>query len=148
MIIISDANVSFVMTEYSVAEDAGSVSVCVDSGVTGGFQADLTVSLSATDGTACEDTLHHLVLSISDTFYNSVATAIGDDTGLTAAEFTVVFPANSGDIIRCSNISITDDEILEGYHDFTVTVTGAGSHALVNAVSSVTTVTITDDEGE
>ena len=39
---------------YDVNEDAGAVSVCVDSGVTEGFQTDLTVSLSATDGTACE----------------------------------------------------------------------------------------------
>ena len=46
--------VSFVLDEYIVNEDAGAVSVCVDSGVTEGFQADLTVSLSAADGTACE----------------------------------------------------------------------------------------------
>ena len=46
--------VSFVLDEYSVNEDAGAVSVCVDSGVTEGFQADLTVSLSATGGRACE----------------------------------------------------------------------------------------------
>ena len=42
------------MDGYNVTEDAGAVSVCVDSGVTEGFQTDLTVSLSATDGTACE----------------------------------------------------------------------------------------------
>ena len=42
------------MNEYNVSEDAETVSVCIDSGVTEGFQTDLTVSLSAIDGTACK----------------------------------------------------------------------------------------------
>ena len=46
--------VSFVLDGYIINEDAGAVSMCVDSGVTEGFEADLTVSLSAADGTACE----------------------------------------------------------------------------------------------
>ena len=47
------------MDEYTVIENEGAVSVCVDSGVTEGFEANLTVSLSATDGTACETFLLH-----------------------------------------------------------------------------------------
>ena len=42
------------MDAYDVGEEAGSVSICVDSGVTGGFQAELVVALSATDGKASE----------------------------------------------------------------------------------------------
>ena len=52
--IIVDAEVMFVQHEYPVEEKAGSVTVCVDSGVTGGFETALTVSLTAQDGTACE----------------------------------------------------------------------------------------------
>ena len=37
-----------------VNENEGAVDICVDSGVTEGFQANLTVSINATDGTACE----------------------------------------------------------------------------------------------
>ena len=49
------------MDEYTVNENEGAVSVCVDSGVTEGFEADLTVSLNATDGTACEyEYMHQL----------------------------------------------------------------------------------------
>ena len=49
------------MDEYAVIENEGAVGVCVDSGVTEGFEADLTVSLSATDGTACEyEYMHQL----------------------------------------------------------------------------------------
>ena len=51
--IIVDAEVMFVQHEYPVEEKAGSVTVCVDSGVTGGFEMALTVSLTAQDGTAC-----------------------------------------------------------------------------------------------
>ena len=53
MFLISDAMLGFVMDRYSVHEDTGEVSVCVDSGMTEGFQTDLTVTLSAMDGTAC-----------------------------------------------------------------------------------------------
>ena len=35
-------------------EGTGAVDICIDSGVTEGFQTDLTVSLSATSGTACK----------------------------------------------------------------------------------------------
>ena len=40
--------------DYTIREDSGSLSVCVESGVTGGFETALTVSLTAQDGTACE----------------------------------------------------------------------------------------------
>ena len=44
----------FVEDSYTVGEEAGSVSICVDSGVTGGFQAELVIALSAVDGKASE----------------------------------------------------------------------------------------------
>ena len=50
-----DAEVRFVMEEYSVMEESGSVTVCVEL-VAGGFEANLTLNLSAQDGIACE---HH-----------------------------------------------------------------------------------------
>ena len=78
---------------------------------------------------------------------NIVLLAIGDDTNLTSTEFTVVFPAGSTSEIQCSNITIRDDEVLEGTQDFTVTITEAGSYALINTSSSLTTITISDDEG-
>ena len=40
------------MDTYVVGEAAGSVSICVDSDVMGGFQAELVVTLNATDGKA------------------------------------------------------------------------------------------------
>ena len=49
---LPDAQVRFVTDEYRIGEESGSVSVCVESGVTGGFQTALTVGLAAQDGTA------------------------------------------------------------------------------------------------
>ena len=37
---------------YTVNEDDGSVDICVDSGVTDGFEANFSVSLKAMDGKA------------------------------------------------------------------------------------------------
>ena len=73
--------------------------------------------------------------------------AIPDDTNLTSTELTVVFPAGNTSEIQCSNITIRDDEVLEGTQDFTVTITEAGSYALINTSSSSTTITLGDDEG-
>ena len=50
----TDAEVRFVSDELRTQEESGSVSVCLESGVMGGFETTLTVSLSAQDGTACE----------------------------------------------------------------------------------------------
>ena len=37
---------------YTVSEETWNFEVCVDSGVTGGFQTDLSISLTAVDGKA------------------------------------------------------------------------------------------------
>ena len=50
----TDAEVVFIVNEYSIGEESGSASVCVDSGVTGGFETALSVFLSAEDGKASE----------------------------------------------------------------------------------------------
>ena len=51
---------------YTVGEENGTVSVCVDSGVRGGFETALTVSLTAEDGTACKQySKIHLLLTLS-----------------------------------------------------------------------------------
>ena len=42
------------MDAYVVGEEVGSLNICVDSGVTEGFQAELIVTLSAMDGKASE----------------------------------------------------------------------------------------------
>lgn len=51
---VLDAEVRFVTDDYMIGEESGSLSVCVESGVMGGFETALTVSLTAQDGTAGE----------------------------------------------------------------------------------------------
>ena len=48
--------VEFEAATYTVSEENWSVDICVDSGVTGGFETDLVVSLVAMDGKASEST--------------------------------------------------------------------------------------------
>ena len=50
----ADAEVGFVASVYSINEEAGDVDICVDSGVTAGFETDLVVGFMATDGKASE----------------------------------------------------------------------------------------------
>ena len=69
-----------------------------------------------------------------------------DDTGLPGADFALVFPAGSSESIRCFTVPIVNDTLLEGTHEFTVTATDAGPHALINTLSSSTTISITDNE--
>ena len=54
VVLFTDAVIAFEQDMYDVDENGGSVMVCIDSGVTGGFQTVLTVSLSAADGKASE----------------------------------------------------------------------------------------------
>ena len=46
----------------SVAESAGTVDVCVNPGIVGALQADLTVTLDSNDGTASESANWHIVM--------------------------------------------------------------------------------------
>ena len=71
-----------------------------------------------------------------------------DDTGLLSAEFALIFPTGSSESTLCTSIPIVDDTLLEGIHDFTVTVADAGPHASISASSSATTVTIIEGDSE
>ena len=50
--------VQFENATYTVSEEDWSLSICVDSGVTGGFETELVVSLMAMDGKAGECFTH------------------------------------------------------------------------------------------
>ena len=72
-----------------------------------------------------------------------------EDTELSSELLEVEFPIGPGNQIFCTDIPITNDDALEDIHDFTLTITGAGSspHAVLG-MPTVTTVNIDDDEGE
>ena len=72
------------------------------------------------------------------------------DTQLTSELLEVEFPVGTSERIRCIDIPIMDDRALEDNHDFFMTITGveSSSHATLNSLSTVTRVTIIDDESE
>ena len=54
----TDAVVRFTMSQFSGSEEGGSINICVDSGVTEGFEADLLVNFLAMDGKASQSHTH------------------------------------------------------------------------------------------
>ena len=80
--------------------------------------------------------------------YTSISTAVADDISL-PDPFEVMFSVGQTESTGCVDVPITSDTELEGDHDFTVTITSAGSapHAIIGA-PAVSTVTIKDDESK
>lgn len=63
--------------------------------------------------------------------------------------FVLVFPPGSAQM-ECLDISVTSDDELEDDHDFSITITGAGSapHASISMTLIMTRIIIIDDERE
>ena len=71
-------------------------------------------------------------------------------TELTSELLEVEFPVGTSERIRCIDIPIKDDRALEDNHDFFLTITGAepSPQATLYSLSTVTRVTIIDDDSE
>ena len=66
-----------------------------------------------------------------------------------SVEFEIEFPDGSTEQTRCHDITLVNDQQLEHDHDFSVTITGAGSSPHATVIDpSITTVTIMDDESK
>ena len=78
-----------------------------------------------------------------------IISVVLEDTLLSSELLEVEFPIGYSNVVFCADIPITNDDALEDIHDFTLTITGAGSspHAVLG-MPTVTTVNIDDDEGE
>lgn len=151
----------------SVAAGPGLIMVCVNSGIDGNVQAELTVTLTAIEGKASEYPTHYvchactcdyfaLKIHCSKTCYHFWSFNIFPYRAAEPEDFTspdpamVVFPVGGTSSTLCSNFTIQPDTALEGNHDFTVAivdVSPGSPHAMIDAASNTTTVVITDDEG-
>ena len=80
--------------------------------------------------------------------YTHFSTAVADDISL-PDPFEVVLSVGQTESTGCIDVPITSDTELEGDHDFTVTITSAGSvpHASIGDVF-ISSITIDDDEGD
>ena len=140
-----DAEVRFAVDSYTFNEEAGDVMVCIDSGVTGGFQTDLVVSVTATDGKAGE----YVPTTKEVIHFMSLSTVVAEDTELTDPNLMLVFPDTTTETTRCLTIPLTSDTALEDDHEFTMEITSVDSppHASIVAPSTATVV-LQDDERE
>ena len=71
---------------------------------------------------------------------------VGEDYAL-PDPLQVTFIAGGPNTPLCVTFDILDDSVLEGDHDFTVTITDVGSFAMIGT-PFISTVTIDDDESE
>ena len=80
--------------------------------------------------------------------YTPFSAAVADDISL-PDPLQVVFSVGQTESTGCIDVPITSDTELEGDHDFTVTITSAGSapHAIIGDVF-ISSITIDDDEGD
>ena len=72
------------------------------------------------------------------------------DADFSPLGFTPFIFSVGGPTTNCIDFNITDDEELEGDHDFTVEITDISSmppHAMIGS-RNITVVTITDNEGK
>ena len=77
-----------------MSEENGTVSVCVNSGVTGGFETALTVSLTAEDGTACEFLLQ--TIGIHTLIFYYFLTCLLQFSAIPEDVFIATVPVSSG----------------------------------------------------
>ena len=124
--------------EQVVTEESGSVSVCVESGVTDGFETALIVSLTVQDGTACKPQISQISRSTPP------FTSIPEDVFI-PHPFQVVFYEGQNNSTSCIDIFLLPDSVLEDDEYFTISIATAGTEPHARILSpSVVTFTIQD----
>ena len=128
---------------YSVAEDAGSVSVTV-SLLSGTLARGVSVILvtSLNDGTAIGRTLFVPFMCSIILKYNVLITLARVDYSFTSSEVTFSATTSS----QVITIPILDDTILESSETINVTVTSVDPAAILNPASAI--ITLDDNDGK
>ena len=128
---------------YSVAEDAGSVSVTV--GLLSGTLArgvSVVLVTSLNDGTAIGRTLFVPFMCSIVLKYNVLITLARVDYSFTSSEVTFS-PTTSSQVVT---IPVLDDTILESSETINVTITSVDPAAILNPASAI--ITLDDNDGK
>ena len=143
--------VAFEQSTYTVSEGDGSTQVCVVvSGVpAGGLESDIVVTLIAMNGDKAGRVHMQLVYcQYRVSTLPSLLTVVGSDFTV-EDPLTVTFNSgttSSGDT-ACADITVLDDDALEGDHSFTVQLASTTPTGVTIGTDSSTTVTIQDNDG-
>ena len=132
--------IGFDPATYSVAEDAGSVSVTV--AAQGSLVRDVVVTLSTMDGTAVGGCLHASDSSIPLYAPLFLSAAPGDYTPITSLELTFSNTMPSQTV----PITIADGDVVEGLETFTVTLASPDTAVAINPMTA--TVDILDEDSK
>ena len=138
-------SVNFSRTHYSVVEDVGAVTVCLQlNDVAVATGADIWVALTTDNGSLANG---NKVVQIYGNFIKLVYFTDGQDFFSSSIFPDLFFPAGSEEGAQlCTNITIVDDNVFEQDHSFTVHIDSTEDNVLI-AEPRFTTINITDNEG-
>ena len=123
----------------SVAEERGTVQVCATLTTPVSIGGDVTMTMATSDDTGTM--LKHSTVHSQCAYLAAIA-----ESDYVSVSMDVVFPAGtSNGGMQCIDVTIIDDSEVEE-DEFTVTLTT--SSPLVTLGNAVTTITITDNDGE
>ena len=113
----------------------------------GGLECEIVVTLTTMDGDKAGRVHSWCIVSTVLVSLPSLLTVVGNDFTV-ADPLTVTFPTTSvSEDTACADITIVDDDVLEGDHSFTVQLTSTTPTGVTIGTDSSTTVTIQDNDG-
>ena len=115
-----EVTIGFEREQYSIGEDQGNVEVCVEVRE-GSLEREIVITLLTQDSSSAVTPQDYMNISVE-----------------------LTFDPNSS--IQCVNISIVNDDILEGVEDIEILLV-SGNEERVNLSPERATVQITDDDG-
>lgn len=134
----------------SVGEASGTVDICVDSGIIGSVDRELTVSLISNDGKASKFKVFYGIVYIFNHQFCFIKSTASPEDYLPPIPIALVFSVGGTPSTLCTTVEIINDNELESDHEFTVGILDVfpGSPHAIIGDPSATTVTIEDDEGK
>ena len=148
-----DAVVSMVISAKTIVETCVIVAVCVDPGVGGQIELELVVTLTASDLKAGKRFAREFLACFCNRYFNAAfqveiytLIAVEAEDFTVPSPFTITFPVGTP-TSDCATITIIDDTVLEGNHDFSVSIDSAGMFAMIGTPDT-TVFTIDDDESK
>ena len=140
---------------FEVAESAGLVEVCAEINVTnllpGELQTDVTVVLDSRDGTALgKNKIHglHVCASHAQNSLHSTFFFVENSDYMPMVIYSLVFEVMNPGSVKCGNITIIADTVVEPSESFRVELASLPSNTLATIVNSMATVTILPNEND
>ena len=132
----------FVPSLLRVGEGDGTIQVCATLSIIEDLERNIAIAITTSDNTGM---CISILLFVANSSICNVITAIADYDFLRTSSNEVFTSGSTNNSMRCSVISIIDDDALEGNQTFRVTLSTLDPNVMLG--NSITTVTIMDNDG-